>query len=242
MAEEEEKSVSEIPKKEHETKEAEGERPGKADSKMFLFAAIGIIVVLAAIFSIKYFHNPRNPGVPLSLDELHVINMEGKLSPEQGYVYNGFSFVKFENMWFTKIRRENDVISLQLHYGPRESENITVVGKLDADKFDSGEVYLTFDPSGEDLGNVGVAWGEISFSLVKVFETTPASACIKNETEACAGLPMLDCSNEELPIIYFKEAETTMVKLQGNCAIIQGRKSEIVRAADKFLWILYGII
>ena len=43
-------------------------------------------------------------------------------------------------------------------------------------------------------------------------------------------------------VIYIKEAEQPSVTTKENCLIIQGYKEDLVRAADKVLWIWYGII
>ena len=73
------------------------ENPNEDSSKdtRNLLVMVGIIVLIfGAFLGVRYIMGDRatNQG-QLSIDELHELNLDGKLKVDQGYIYNGFSFV-----------------------------------------------------------------------------------------------------------------------------------------------------
>ena len=178
----------------------------------------------------------------LTLDDLHAQNAAGTLDPNLGYMYNGFSFIKQQNLWYTQVqsRINNTVFDVPLHYGPRDLEEIPVVGSLDK-TFISKDIYITFDPTSTDMQYIALAAAELSLSLVKGIGVVPKAACASKETDACSDRPIIDC-NSGKPAIYVKQSEANMVRLLGNCAIVQGDNENIVKSADKFLLMQYGIM
>src|SRR3989344_6455534 len=94
------------------------------DSKSVLIL-IGILIVIfaVAIGGFKAYNHFTAAGVVL-IDDLHQQNLDGDLDSDQGYVYNGYSFVKADGLWWTGVEIKDRIIKIPLHYGPREVEHI----------------------------------------------------------------------------------------------------------------------
>ena len=102
------------------------EEKKKTSAKPFIIAASIIIIIFIGIFSLKFIINPT--AEVITIDQLHLMNINGELDPSQGYIYNGFSFVKSENMWFTRVSSEFAEFEIPLHFSPNELEDVKVSG------------------------------------------------------------------------------------------------------------------
>ncbi|MBU1704050.1 MAG: hypothetical protein KJ922_01690, partial [Nanoarchaeota archaeon] len=181
---------------------------------------------------------------PKTIDDLHRLNLDGKLDTQQGYLYNGYSFVNYDGIWYTQIMspKGTRMYDSAFRFGPREAEDVPIIGRLDATLFNRASTYyVTFDPLGSQFNYVAVAVADINQNMMKVFEKTPIAACDKNETEACNERPIIDCSNTKDLVFYIKEKNETRVYIEDNCINIEGSQAEMVRAVDKLLFVLYGI-
>ena len=177
----------------------------KKSEKVFMFFLV-IIIAIFLIFILFLMHKPR----PKTIDELHLLNLKGKLSPDVGYIYNGFSFVKVDNLWYTQVQNKagNVIFDIPLHFGPREVANIKIKGWLNTTLFDEEDsIYITFDPVGQELSYVALAVGEFDQSIIKAFGKIPIAACLRNETLACKKRPIITCNNTAKPVLYVKESD-----------------------------------
>ncbi len=52
---------------------------------------------------------------PKTLDEMHQANIEGKLPPEKGFSYGVYSFVYFDNLWYTQLSTEKSIFNIPFH-------------------------------------------------------------------------------------------------------------------------------
>ena len=167
-----------------------------------------------------------------------------KLLPKnyQGYDYNGFSFIKGKDMWFTQIQPpgENKIYTIELRYGPKELEDIPIIGEPKL-FLTINKTYITFDPYNENLKYIGLAIGDIDINLINVLNIEPVAACTKNHS-GCSDRPIKDCDNTNYPVILVKQDPVAFIEQKGNCLIIQGNDFELVKAADKLLLYLYGIM
>jgi len=211
-------------------------------SDKLLLISIVIIVILAALLLV-WINSPK-PVVVQTIDDLHLINLQGDLDPEFGYVHGGFSFVYFDNLWYTQLATGNVVYDIPHHYGPRDLTEVEVVGKFNSTLFNKNqEIYITFDPEGEaeNFKYMTLAIGEFDQSIVTVFNKLPIASCDK-PAEACIERPIVTCENKSLSVLYVKEAADAKVILNDNCLIVQGQGLDIVKALDRLLMILYGIM
>ena len=211
----------------------------KGNDKVLVYIIIGTVFVFIILLSYLFlFSKPK----VITIDELHNLNLQGKLDEKQGYPYNGYSFVKFDNLWYFQAQSKKSLWDIAIRFGPKEIEHIPIEGFLNDTFLNASEIYMTFDPLGIDLQFIGLAIGEMDQSLIKAFGKMPIAACDKNETDICQTRPIITCENTDKAVIYFKRNATMRVKGNGNCLVIQGQGLDIVKAVDRALMEMYGII
>jgi len=241
--EKERKKIQEKPenKKKEQDKKQTKEIIKKSDKILIITILFVLILIAIFIFTVNY----RSHSRPKTIDELHQLNLEEGLSEEQGYVYNGFSFVKTAGLWHTQILSDSGRVlyGVSFRFSPKEVEDVKIAGTLNNSLFNSeDEIYITFDPLGKNLQYIALAIGEFDQNMIKSFQKTPVAACIKNETEACKTRPIITCENTNKPVAYFKEDKKTKVTYKNNCIIVQGQDFEITRATDRMLMQFYEIM
>jgi len=201
-----------------------------------------IVGIGLLIFSFNLFYKD---DAPKTIDDFHELNLEGKLKPEQGYIYGGYSFIHYDGMWYTKMisplgSREYDIT---FRYGPKETENVSVSGSLNLTLFNSARTYyVTFNPLGENLQYTALAVGDFNQHMTNIFFKSPIPACDRNETKACAEISIINCTNTDELVLYVKRANETAVNVYNNCIVIEGRDFELVRAVDRILYYFYNIV
>ena len=224
-----------------EKKKEEVMEEKRISDKILVIIALVIIFIIASIFAMRFFLKDKGPK---TIDDLHKLNLEGKLNEEQGYVHSGYSFVKFDDMWYTKMMspmrtREYNV---NFRYGPKEVQDIPIYGFLNGTLFNEArDYYVTFNPVGENLQYVALAVNDFNQQMINIFFKTPIPACDRNETEACASIPIINCTNTDKIVFYVKRANETAVRMDLNCIIIEGIDFELIRAVDRLLYSFYEI-
>jgi hypothetical protein len=223
-----------------ETPKAEEQKEyPEAGSKANLYFLIGvgvIILLFIAIFSLKFFAKSE----AVTIDDMIARTLAGDENPETNYLYNGFVFVKVGPLWYTKWKVDNYMVNVPLHFGPLELEDVSAEGQLD-ERFDTGSYYITFDPNGTDLTFVALSIGELGRNLVEGLGAKIASACYQNHT-VCVNRSIITCENTNSSVIYVKEAEEPKIVRQGNCLILQGKGEELLKATDRAILQMYGIM
>ncbi|MBI5398510.1 hypothetical protein HZB03_03530 [Candidatus Woesearchaeota archaeon] len=218
----------------------EEERDSKS-TRNFLIAIGLLLLLLIAVFASRFFFGEQNvTGHVVTIDDLHQQNVAGGLKSEEGYMYNGFSFVKFNDVWNTQLAKGNTVYDLTFNNDPKSVENVSVTGKLDPGYFKDKTVFITFDPLGNDLKHVAVANYGFSRSLAVAFDYNLSAGCTREDN--CAGYPVYTCDDKDKSVVYFKEADETSIVYDDNCVIVQGKGNELVRAKDRLLMRWYGIM
>ena len=164
--------------------------PSKSSEKILLISIALIGLLFASVLAYSIFYKPQ----PQTLEDLHVLNLNGKLKPEQGYVHKGvYSFITLDNLWYTQLKspKGTKIYSLALRYSPRDLKDIVIEGNLDKEFFDNkSEFFVSFNPTGKDFSSVALAAADFTTHMSKVFEKTPIAACDRNETEACKTRPI----------------------------------------------------
>ncbi len=245
---EKEKSSLEPDAKEFEKKIAEASKddpapePTKASETALLATIVVIFLLLAAIIAFSYFSRQQ----PKTIEELHLLNLKGKLKPSQGYLYKGiYSFVTLDNVWYTQVSSPKGTkeYDLALRYSPRDLTGIPIEGVLDSDFFNNqSEFYVTFNPTGKSLSYVGLAVADFDTHMSKVFEKVPIPACDRNQTEVCKTKPIVTCDDAGKLVLYVKEADRFRVYYNKNCIVVEGTGIDLVRGVDRVLYNLYSIM
>ncbi|MBW2999471.1 hypothetical protein KY339_02260 [Candidatus Woesearchaeota archaeon] len=213
----------------------------KISPNMQILITIAIIIgFFVALFLIKYIKGPKTTD---TIDDLVDKTIKGEIDESKGYLYNGFSFVKQEGLWFTQIQKKgtSNVYNVQLRYGPKELENITIQGNPN-EFLDLTAAYITFDPVGRDLSHVALAASDLSSNMAVVLAITPVPACTKNETGACKDIPTITCDNTKNPVIFIKEDAEAKIIHDDNCITLQGWGMDLVKVVDRLMLGWYGIM
>jgi len=215
----------------------------KISDWILIGSIIAIVLIIAIIISFNFFQ--KKTETPKTIDDLHLLNLEGKLKPDEGYVYNGYSFVFANGLWYTQVQNiaGTSLFEIPLHYSPKSVEDIQIEGQFNTTIFNNEKgIYITFNPLGQDLNYVALAVGEFDQSIIKAFNKVPIAACDKNETKACENRPIITCDNTNKPVLYLKQEPEPKVIFKNNCMIVQGIGPDIVRSTNRLLLNLYGIM
>ena len=75
---------------------------GEKTSDRALIISLAIIIILfVSVLAYSVFFKQQ----PKTLEDLHKLNLEGKLNSKQGYIYKGvYSFVTLDNLWYTQLK------------------------------------------------------------------------------------------------------------------------------------------
>jgi hypothetical protein len=219
------------------------ERPERKKSDKVLFITL---LIIAGIFLLLIAFPRFFTKDALSLEEMHQRNLQGTLSPEQGYIYaDKYSFVLFDGLWYGLITAPEieKVYSIPFHYGPREVQDIIPVGFLNRSSLNDYDTFhMLIDTSDEDGGFIGASILESANVFLTAYGKKVKDACTSNDSANCAGRPILACENSTSPVFYFASEDLTSVLYLDKCIIMSGRQTELLRAADRMLFDLLGIM
>jgi len=214
----------------------------KGEGKTILIAFLVIVGVVALTIGGWRVYDSITAANVINIDDLHAENLEGNLDEEEGYIYNGFSVVKADGMWWTEVNRFGTLVKIPLRYGPKEVEDIPFEGNLDS-KFNEGEeVYISISPNVTNR-YYSLAISELSFSVLKGISRTPVGAW-SEENNWETNHTIISCKNnpDNLPVIELSWQNETRVDMVGSCILIQGQDEEIAKATEKVLYKWYGVI
>ena len=239
--EELESGIKEFDKKVEEANKPEPE-PAKSSEKILIIGVAVLVLVFAAILIYSIYSKPQ----PKTLEDLHRLNLQGKLKPSQGYVYkDAYSFVTLDNLWYTQLAspKGTKIYNLALRYSPKDLKDIKIGGALN-DKFfnNQTEYYVTFNPNGKDFSSIGLAVADFDTHMSKVFEKKPIAACDRNETEPCKTRPVVTCEDKDKLVLYIKESDNLKVYYDKNCIVVEGRGFDLVKGVDRILYNLYDVM
>ncbi len=214
-------------KKTQQAEKTEDKEDGDSKSTYAFLVFLGaLLAFIAIIIIVPRFFNSSTPGA------------------QDSYTYNYFDFIEVNDVWYTTAQEGPNLVRVSLRHGPRELENISVVGNITDFRDRNDFMYITFDPRQENHdGYVTLSVTELSTNLVAHFGKGIAAGCafpdpVCNETNTS----IITCQNTDRGVIYLYHTNTTSVVISGNCAIISGIGENMVRASDRFLYSMYGIM
>ena len=236
------KEIKEMPEKKKKNKKEVIKEPKLKSDKILIIGAVILMLLFAVVFGLRFFSQEQ----PETIDDLHALNLKGKLKPDQGYLYKRiYSFVKFEDLWYTQFKspKGSRLYNVQFRYGPKEVEDVKIDGILDFSLFNNAsDYYVTFDPTGKDFSHVALAVSDFNQNMINIFFKTPIPACDRNETFACRDRPIITCDNTDKVVLYVKEANESKVSFDSNCITVEGNGFDLVREIDRVLYVFYGIM
>lgn len=206
-----------------------------------LLIGIGVVLAIVLIFfaTVKLF--PSFSSAPQTIDDLHKANLDGKVDSDVGLVYNGFSFVKQDGLWWGVVSRQDTTTHIRLHYNPKEIEDIKISGSLNASFNNGPVVYQAINP---DVANkyYTLALTELNSNVVQGINRRVVAACTRAD-DICENRTIAACnSTQGLPVIELIPDDVPRVELRGSCIGIYGRDLDLVRAAERVLYQWYGVM
>lgn len=212
-----------------------------SDSKGLLFIVLGIVGIFVLLIAGFGAYNYFTTAAVVNVDELHQENLAGELDQDEGYSYQGYSFVKADGLWWTEMNKFGTLLKVPLHFGPKELEDIPIEGKLDDSFNDGEELFIAIDPDVQDKYYT-LAISELSFNTVKGLDRIPVGSCTK-ENWACDNRTIVSCENTQgKPVIELVIANETKIELLGTCIKVSGKEYGIVKAVDRILYQWYGVM
>ena len=211
------------------------------DSRAVLIL-IGILIAIfvVAIGGFKAYNHFTAAGVVV-IDDLHQQNLDGKLGSDEGYIFNGYSFVKADGLWWTEVEVKNRIIKIPLHFGPKEVEQVPVTGKLDP-SFNQGEkIYVSIDPKVNYNKYYTLGLMELNTNILQGVNRNIEAAC-SEENPVCENRTIINCENANgQPVVQLSVDETSSVTLKGSCMEIRGSGEDLVKSVDRALYSWYKI-
>lgn len=217
--------------------ESEGKTEGK---HILIILAVLIGVMFFSLGGFKAYEYFTGAEI-INVDDLHQENLEGELDEKEGYLYNGFSFVYADGLWWTEMRKGEVLLKVPLHFGPKEVDGVGVEGGLNEDFNKEDEVYMAIDP---EFGNkyYTLALSELNFNVLKGIERKPVAACSKNNS-ICEDREILNCNETKgKAVIELRYGGESKITLLGTCILISGEDYGLVKAADRLIWQWYGVM
>jgi hypothetical protein len=215
----------------------------KDDGKSLLW----IILIISGIFvvfigGVKVYDHFTSATV-VSIDDFLQKNLEEEgLGEGEGYVYNGFSIVKVDGLWWTDLNRHSEIIRIPLHFSPKEVETVPISGTLNEVDFNKEtNLYLAINPLVRDKYYT-LALSELTFNIAKGIDRTPIGSCTE-ENFACENRTIVSCADTQgKAVIELELAEQTSIEYSGSCIKLSGNGYELTKAVDKILYMWYGIM
>lgn len=226
--------------------ESAEELRAKSDGKSLLILVGLVIGLFVLIFGGFSLYNNFTSASVVSIDDLHQQNLNGELEEGegegQGYVYNGYSFVKADGLWWTEMNKFGTLYKAPLHFGPRELEDIKIAGTLGQAFNEGDDIFVAIDPTVRDK-YYSLAISELSFNIVQGMDRTPVGSCTK-EDEDCENRTIISCETAAgRPVVELVLAGIEPeISLQGTCIQVKGSGYDIVKAVNRLLYQWFGVM
>jgi len=142
--------------------------------------------------------------------------------------YKNFKFVRQDNSWTTTIQGKEIATS----FLPQEVENISSYLFFTYKDFSDKIYFVAFETEEK------IALNEI---LGNIQPYNAQKACLEEQAELaeCVDLPLKNCSDSKIFII--RESNITEVRQEENCIFVEGNSTNLLKAADKAIFELFGI-
>ena len=228
-----------------EATQEENQKEETSDSKYLIIAIITILGILAAIFIGFTLYDKYADKSVVTIDDLHQKNLEKELGDQKGYVYNGFSFIKADGLWWTQVTLDDGkAVKIPLRYGPKEVEDVKITGTFDPKAFNlEKEMYVSLaDPTAVNK-YYNLAMTELRINLLKGLQRPSIGACTQNTSE-CKDWAIINCTTtKSKPVIVLDLTnESFGINLAGSCVTITGENEQILKGVDRILYQWYGVM
>lgn len=146
--------------------------------------------------------------------------------------YNGIKFYLTENGWQGKD------LGFVTVYLPQEVDYIIFEGMVSPGTFNQ-KIYFVTDPT----RSFASEFYELSRAIA-LRNYNPACLPEDADKEGCEELALIDCSNADSSntVLIFKDSNETLVRGSGSCLEVYGDSESMLKAIDRAIFGLYGVI
>jgi hypothetical protein len=219
-----------------------------------IIVSIAVLIILVAIVVGISLIPSMMKGKALTRDDMFLANYE--IKPTDGnFIYNNYSFLKLPDtrtsreFWFTQIRINNRVYDIPMHYNPKEVEDIPVEVRNVRKNSSYTQIYITVEPVAPNISKqyAALSIAEFSEKITKIKNIPLKAACTINYTDTCDYRPIIYCNsteakNDSLIFKFDDRVNDTKITIDDNCVIIEGVGENLIKATDKMLYLLIGIM
>ena len=155
--------------------------------------------------------------------------------------YDGHKLIMQNNRWYAETG-EDTYVSFSYH--PSELESMNMSSSLTQYLKNVRMLYMTFDPESELVQEFEIQRLRLERVMPEHLSIYPSTGVTKNTSQYSA-YPVIGCENStvHVPVLYFREGNTTEIIAQDTCIILQARNGfEIDIVTDRLLYGLLGII
>jgi len=215
----------------------ENPEPQGSEKSFYLVIGLIIIAIVGIILIPRLF---EKESTPQTIEEIIEETLtEGET--EDRRIYNGFVFVKDQNIWYSQAQVDSDLYKFGVRFNPYQVENITIEGNLDRSFINTEKVYITFDPHDPELTYISLGAAELTLNLARAGQLEVIPACMSEHPD-CENREILSCNSTDKHVIEITNSNETKLIMDGNCIKIQGNEFEILRPIDMIIFKAYGIM
>lgn len=158
-------------------------------------------------------------------------------SSSSAFEYNGYEFEREENGYSTEVKG----VRVMFHYLPADIDHIEVSGKQTRLIRNAGGLRMTSDVN----STLQQAISLFEFEIENHFARLGKLATHGFTEENSNNLTVITCgdANQENPVIYIKEGESTSVDTEDACIIVTAKNQyDVIKVKDAILYRSLGII
>jgi len=183
-------------------------------------------------------------AIILMASTISYVWLEREATGEKGIAYKDYVFFKTEESWQTVLKIKNQEVVLKTFNLPQDVENVSVQGSPILANFFDKTIFIVLNN-----GTIFEKKAAMQYNIFSRFALRMQLACSReNENSTFCienNLPVKDCddSNLQTTVIILKEYEgTAEVNYKNFCLEVKGNKEGLLKANDKALYVIFGIM
>ncbi len=208
----------------------------------FAYIVALIFIGLIIILGIRYLMASK----AMSIEELHKQNIKGKFT-DRNYFYNGYSFVNYDNLWWTQIQsKDKTLYDIPFKHSPKELENYIIEPGLPLVLLKNKKlIYMSINKT-ENISDskMGIAALELARITGKRYNMFNIDTIGAYTTFTEPIVPVITCANSSntTAVVIYTVGQMNRAYSDNNCIIIEGTsEDEVIKVADRFAYEILGI-
>ena len=151
--------------------------------------------------------------------------------------YNGITFASNNHVWIAKINGQDAAFS----FLPADVEKIIAMGDFSKMLQDKYEIDATSEVNSTFKESIALAEHQMGLTL-EAYNIYLRKGFTTNTT---FNLPIITCANStsNVPVVYFRQGNTTNIINEDNCIIAQAStNADFIKVKDRLLYGILGVM